>query len=92
MQAILKHELMPVPPSLADIMSHAMRTGNKSLTDFLTERDNHTSRKCCFAYRWLIPWLQLLENQKKQTIWRVFELPRGLCVTERIWTTVKTHV
>ena len=42
MQAILKHELMPVPPSLADIMSHAMRTGNKSLTDFLTERVNHT--------------------------------------------------
>ena len=30
MQAILNHELMPVPLSLAEIISHNLRTGNKS--------------------------------------------------------------
>lgn len=37
--AILKHELMPVTLSLAEIMSYNMRTGHKSfLADFLTEK------------------------------------------------------
>ena len=30
MQAILNHKLMPVPLSLAEIISHNLRTGNKS--------------------------------------------------------------
>ena len=39
MQAILKHELMAVPLSLAEIMSHNMRTGNKPLSR-LSDRES----------------------------------------------------
>ena len=38
---IIKHELMPVTLSFAEIMSHNMRMANKSfLADFLTEKAN----------------------------------------------------
>lgn len=86
-QAILKYELMPERPSLAEIMSHTMRTGNKSsLTDFLTERVNPTSRKCCFAHRWLISLEAAIGKQEKANRSEGFRAAGGLCVTERVWT------
>ena len=64
-----------------------MRTGNKSsLTAFLTERVNHASRKCCFAHRWLISLVVAIGKPEKAKHSEDFELPRGLCVIERVWT------
>lgn len=64
-----------------------MRMGNKSsLTDFLTERVNHTSRKCCFAHRWLISLVAAIGKPEKANHSEDFELPRGLCVIESVWT------
>ena len=78
---------MPVPQSLAEIISHTMRTGNKSsLTDFLTERVNRASRKCCFAHRWLISFVAAIGKPEEANHSEDFELPRGLCVIERVWT------
>lgn len=71
MQAILKHELIPVPLSLAETMSHSMRTGNESsVAEFLTEKTKvpgvkHTSQGNAALF---IDGLLLLENQKKQTV------------------------
>ena len=84
MQAILKHELIPVPLSLAETMSHSMRMRNKSsVAEFLTEKAkvpgfSHTSRKCCFVYRWLI----VVENQKKQTFRGFLGCTWTLCYRE----------
>ena len=76
MQAILKHEPIPMQLSLAETMSHSMRTGNKSsVAEFLTQKAkvpgvNHTSRKCCFVHRWLI----VVGKPEKINIQRLFGL------------------
>ena len=86
MQAILKHELIPMPLPLAEAMSHSMRTGNKSsVAEFLTEKAkvpgvNHTSKKMllCSSMAYFC-W-----KTRKSKHLEAFRATRGLCVKERI--------
>ena len=56
MQAMLNHELMPLPLSLAEIISHNSYYNFSRLCDRESQvfGVNHTLRKCCFVNRWLI--------------------------------------
>lgn len=78
MQAILKHELMPV--TLFSPRNHDTQHANGKHVFFgrLSDRESQVPEV-------LISLVQFMENQKKHSIRRLFELSGGLCVTERLW-------
>ena len=86
----MKHKLIPVSLSLVEIISHSIRTGNKTS---LANREsqvpgvNHTSRQCFFVLRWLISLEADFGKPEKVNHSEAFRAAtRGLCVTERVWT------
>ena len=86
----LKNKIIPVTLSLAEIISHSIRTGNKTS---LANREsqvpwvNHTSTKCFSVLRWLISLEADIGKPEKVTHSEAFRAAtRRLCVTERVWT------
>ena len=80
---------MPVPLFLAEIMSHTVRTENRSsFNSRLSDRESQFDFKgmlLCSSMTYFFG-SSYWKTRKKQTIRKVFELPHGLCVTEMVWT------